>query len=74
MKSLIQSLKFVARQAGVTKLVDILQTPVVNGYVSTTKKLQNPRDVYPLPFHIAISFKHYDNIMSKTIVDLHLPD
>ena len=38
MKSLIQSLKLVAHQAEVTKLVELLNAPVIYGYVSTTKK------------------------------------
>ena len=59
MKSLIQSLKFIATQAEVTKLIDVLNTPVINGYISTTKKPQNPREVYPLPFHIAVSFEYF---------------
>ena len=40
MKSLIQSRKFVAHQAEVPKLIDILNTPVINGYVTTTKNLK----------------------------------
>ena len=38
---------------------DVLNAPVVNGYVSSTKKPQNPREVYPLPFHVAVSFEYY---------------
>lgn len=38
MKSLLQSLKFVAHQAEVSKLSDVLNAPVVTGYVSSTKK------------------------------------
>lgn len=59
MKSLIQSLKFVAHQAEVSKLVELLNAPVVNGYVSSTKKPQNPREVFPLPFHVPIAFEEY---------------
>jgi len=59
MKSLIQSLKLVAHQAEVTKLVELLNAPVIYGYVSTTKKTQNPREVFPLPFHVAIAFEDY---------------
>ena len=59
MKSLIQALKFVASQAEVPKLMDILNTPVINGYVTSTKRPQNPREVFPLPFHVAISFEYY---------------
>ena len=59
MKSLIQALKFVASQAEVPKLMDILNTPVINGHVTSTKRPQNPREVFPLPFHVAISFEYY---------------
>ena len=59
MKSLIQSLKFVAYQAEVQKLVEVLNAPVINGNMSSTKKLQNPREVYPLPSHVAVSFEYY---------------
>ena len=59
MKSLIQSLKFVAHQAEVPKLIEILNTPVITGYVTSTKKPQNPREVFPLPFHVAIAFEEY---------------
>ena len=59
MKSLLQSLKFIAHQAEVSKLSDVLNAPVVTGYVSSTKKPQNPREVYPLPFHVAVSFEYY---------------
>lgn len=59
MKSLIQSLKFVAHQAEIPKLVELLNTPVINGYVSSNKKPQNPREVFPLPFHVAIAFEEY---------------
>lgn len=59
MKSLIQSLKFVAYQAEVQKLIEVLNAPVINGNMSSTKKLQNPREVYPLPSHVAVSFEYY---------------
>ena len=59
MKSLIQSLKFVAHHAEVQKLTEVLNAPVINGYISPTKKPQNPREVYPLPFHVAVSFEYY---------------
>ena len=59
MKSLIQSLKFVAHHAEVQKLTEVLNAPVINGYISSTKKPQNPREVYPLPFHVAVSFEYY---------------
>ena len=59
MKSLIQSLKFVAHQAEVPKLIELLNAPVINGYVASTKKPQNPREVFPLPFHIAVAFEDY---------------
>ena len=57
MKSLIQSLKFVAHHAEVTKLIELLNAPVINGYITSTKRPQNPREVYPLPFHVAVSFE-----------------
>ena len=59
MKTLIQSLKFVAHHAEAPKLSEILNTPVIQGYVLSTKKPQNPREVFPLPFHLATSFEHY---------------
>ena len=59
MKSLVQSFKFVAHQAEVTKLIELLNAPVINGYVSSTKKPQNPREVFPLPFHVAIAFEEH---------------
>ena len=46
MKSLLQSLKFIANQAEVLKLIEILNAPVINGYVASNKKPQNPRE-YP---------------------------
>lgn len=59
MKSLIQSLKFVAHQAEVQELTEILNAPMINWYIYSTNKPQNPREVYPLPFHVAISFESY---------------
>ena len=59
MKTLLQSLKFVAHHAEVPKLLDILNAPVITGYITSTKKPQNPREVFPLPFHVAISFEHF---------------
>lgn len=49
----------VAYQAEVQKLTEVLNAPVINGYISSTKKLQNPREVFPLPFHMAASFESY---------------
>ena len=51
--------EFVAYQAEVQKLTEVLNAPVINGYISSTKKLQNPREVFPLPFHVAASFESY---------------
>ena len=59
MKSLLQSLKFIANQAEVPKLIEILNAPVINAYVASNKKPQNPREVFPLPFHVAVSFEQY---------------
>lgn len=42
-----------------TKLIELLNTPVIDGYISSTKKPQNPREVFPLPFHVAIAFEEY---------------
>ena len=70
MKSLIQALKFVASQAEVPKLMDILNTPVINGYVTSTKRPQNPREVF-----LYLSMLLYPlNTMYKMIADLNLLD
>jgi len=40
-------------------LIEILETPVINGHISTTKGPQNPREAYPLPFHVTVSFENF---------------
>lgn len=59
MKSLLQSLKFIASQAEVHTLLEILSSPVIQGYTNSSKKPRNPREVYPLPFHIASQLENY---------------
>ena len=57
--SLLKSLRFVATQADVYNLKQILWSPIVSGYLSETKRPKNPREVFPLPFHFEVALEYY---------------
>ena len=48
--SLLKSLRFIATQADIYNLKQILWSPIVSGYLSETKKPKNPREVFPFHF------------------------
>ena len=57
--SLLKSLRFIATQADVFNLKQVLWSPIVSGYLSETKKPKNPREVFPLPFHFEVALEYY---------------
>ena len=57
--SLLKSLRFIATQADIYNLKQILWSPIVSGYLSETKKPKNPREVFPLPFHFEAALEYY---------------
>ena len=59
LNSLLKSLRFIATQADVFNLKQILWSPIISGYLSETKKPKNPREVFPLPFHLEVALEYY---------------
>lgn len=57
--SLLKSLRFIATQADVFNLKQVLWSPILSGYLSETKKPKNPREVFPLPFHFEVALEYY---------------
>ena len=57
--SLLKSLRFIATQADVHNLKQILWSPIISGYLTETKKPKNPREVFPLPFHFEVALECY---------------
>ena len=57
--SLLKSLRFIATQADVHNLKQVLWSPIISGYLSESKKPKNPREVFPLPFHFEVALEYY---------------